>query len=212
MKKTIMMIFVALFAINLQAEDFKGKLMLKGTTVGVEGVDLKVKGGVKYSTSTNYLGEFTIKNVKYPFKIVFSKDDYIKSSFTVKNSDNLIFEISKKEKSKIEKRKEESGLSTEIKYRKEDSSAKTLLQRLSTVPGVIVRGNSVTIRGGSSVNSSNEPLVVVDGINQSGSISDIQISPDIIHSITVVKGAATSSYGLRGANGVIVIKTKSRMD
>ena len=65
-----------------------------------------------------------------------------------------------------------------------------------------VRGNSVQIQGQSSINSSTEPLFVVDGMVV-GSIDNI--TPSMVESISVLKGAATSIYGSRGANGVILI-------
>ncbi len=66
---------------------------------------------------------------------------------------------------------------------------------------------SVRIRGGGSITQSNEPLYVVDGV-QVGSISDIPA--DNIESMDVLKDAAsTAIYGARGANGVILVTTKS---
>lgn len=72
-------------------------------------------------------------------------------------------------------------------------------------------GISVRVRGVSSFNSSNEPLYVVDGTaiepGPNGSLSGI--SPYDIESIKVLKDPASlTMYGSRGANGVILIKTK----
>jgi TonB-dependent starch-binding outer membrane protein SusC len=70
---------------------------------------------------------------------------------------------------------------------------------------------TVRVRGGSSINGSNEPLYVIDGIaiqaGPGGSLAGI--NPSDIESIQVLRDAmATASYGSRGANGVIVIKMK----
>lgn len=66
---------------------------------------------------------------------------------------------------------------------------------------------SIRIRGIGSVNSSTSPLYVVDGVPFDGDISGID--PSDIASTTVLKDAtATSLYGSRGANGVILITTK----
>lgn len=70
------------------------------------------------------------------------------------------------------------------------------------VPGVIVNGTSITIRGASSINLSNEPLFVVDGVPVS-SIDNIH--PQTIKSIQILKGSSASIYGSRGSNGVILI-------
>jgi TonB-dependent SusC/RagA subfamily outer membrane receptor len=72
-------------------------------------------------------------------------------------------------------------------------------------------GVAVQIRGMTSIGGSNEPLYVLDGVpiqpGPGGSLTGID--PFDIESIEVLKDAAsTSMYGVRGANGVIVIKTK----
>ncbi len=78
------------------------------------------------------------------------------------------------------------------------------------VPGVKVVKNgattaSVYIRGINSVNSSTEPLFVVDGIM----VNDISyINPRDVKSVTVLKDASASIYGVRGGNGAILIKLK----
>lgn len=66
---------------------------------------------------------------------------------------------------------------------------------------------SILIRGKRSINASNDPLFVVDGIPVTGGMGEI--SPSDIESIEVLKDAsATAIYGSRGANGVIIITTK----
>jgi TonB-dependent starch-binding outer membrane protein SusC len=70
---------------------------------------------------------------------------------------------------------------------------------------------TVRVRGGSSINGSNEPLYVIDGVTiqpgPGGSLAGI--NPSDIESIQVLRDAmATAAYGVRGANGVIVIKMK----
>lgn len=66
---------------------------------------------------------------------------------------------------------------------------------------------SIRVRGGGSITQSNDPLFIVDGVQVSG-IDDIPA--DNIESIDVLKDAAsTAIYGARGANGVILVTTKS---
>ena len=92
------------------------------------------------------------------------------------------------------------------------------------VPGVQVVDNnepgggiSLRIRGGTSVNASNEPLFVIDGVplTVGGGVSSGRnplnfLNPADIATMTVLKDAsATAIYGSRGANGVIMITTKS---
>ena len=67
---------------------------------------------------------------------------------------------------------------------------------------------TIRIRGTRSVEASNEPLIVVDGVVDA--IADLNdISPEDIESITVLKDASsTAIYGARGANGVILVTTR----
>jgi TonB-dependent starch-binding outer membrane protein SusC len=95
------------------------------------------------------------------------------------------------------------------------------------IPGVMITSTSgqpgaasqIRVRGISSLTSGNEPLIVVDGTpvmqgdqstftNTSNALSSI--NPNDVESITLLKDAsATSIYGSRGANGVLIITTKS---
>ncbi|MBR4921497.1 MAG: TonB-dependent receptor [Prevotella sp.] len=66
---------------------------------------------------------------------------------------------------------------------------------------------SIRIRGFGSINASNSPLYVVDGIPYDGSLATI--NPSDIESMTVLKDASSGAlYGARGANGVVMITTK----
>src|SRR5690606_15341854 len=66
---------------------------------------------------------------------------------------------------------------------------------------------SIRIRGIGSYSANNDALFVVDGVEYSGSMSNI--NPDDVESITVLKDAATIAlYGSRGANGVVMVTTK----
>lgn len=83
------------------------------------------------------------------------------------------------------------------------------------IPGVTVTAQdgrpdasmSVRVRGGSSISNSNEPLYIVDGFPVSN-INDIPASQ--IENIDVLKDASSAAiYGARGANGVVIVTTKS---
>ncbi|GAB6009849.1 SusC/RagA family TonB-linked outer membrane protein [Dysgonomonas reticulitermitis] len=76
-------------------------------------------------------------------------------------------------------------------------------------------GNTIRIRSGASLNASNDPLIVIDGVPvDNGSISGItsplsSINPNDIESMNILKDAsATAIYGSRASNGVILITTK----
>lgn len=77
------------------------------------------------------------------------------------------------------------------------------MTQTSSKPGAEMQ---IRIRGTRSLNASNDPLVVLDGIPFAGSISDI--NPNDVKSIDILKDAsATAIYGSRGANGVILVTT-----
>ena len=72
------------------------------------------------------------------------------------------------------------------------------------VPGGSAR---IIVRGSNSINKSNEPLYVVDGLVRESGLTGI--NPDDIQSMQILKDASsTAIYGSRGANGVVIITTK----
>ena len=81
-------------------------------------------------------------------------------------------------------------------------------------------GSTIRIRGGASLNASNDPLIVIDGVPMEvgGSVSGAGnflalINPNDIESMTVLKDASsTAIYGSRASNGVIIITTKKGQD
>lgn len=86
---------------------------------------------------------------------------------------------------------------------------------VQTAGGTPGAGATIRIRGGSSLNASNDPLLVIDGLtidnNTAKGMSNVlaMINPNDIESFTVLKDAsATAIYGSRASNGVIIITTK----
>jgi len=94
-----------------------------------------------------------------------------------------------------------------------NSAAEALNGRLAGVTATTAEGSPdaevrVRVRGGMSITGDNSPLYIVDGVQVENALNTI--SPQDIQSIDVLKdAAATAIYGARGANGVIVITTKS---
>lgn len=96
---------------------------------------------------------------------------------------------------------------------------------VTSTSGVSGTGTNIIIRGYSSITGSNQPLFVVDGVpynsntnqrggftqgGQSSSSRFLDLDPNAIESVTVLKGlAATVTYGDQGRNGVILVTTKS---
>jgi len=93
--------------------------------------------------------------------------------------------------------------------------ASTSMALQGFAPGVVIQqgsgqpgadGGSINIRGIGSITNSSSPLIIVDGVE---GVSMNDVDPNVIESITVLKDAAsTAVYGVRGTNGVILIKTK----
>lgn len=93
--------------------------------------------------------------------------------------------------------------------------SRTLAEMLGRIPGIQVTetsggGVTVRVRGTGSFRGGQDPLFVVDGVLMPSADAALHgINPNTIASITVLKDAGeTAIYGSRGANGVIVIKTK----
>lgn len=92
--------------------------------------------------------------------------------------------------------------------------------RIMSNSGSPTAGSTIRIRGGASLNASNDPLIVLDGVpleigGISGNNSNFLslINPNDIESMTVLKDASsTAIYGSRASNGVIIITTKKGAD
>ena len=114
----------------------------------------------------------------------------------------------------VEKDNAVGSVATEFTEDQPVVNAQTLANMLAKIPGVRVvdlpGGEfSVRIRGTNSFMGGEEPLYVIDGmvVATGGGLSGI--NPSTVESITVLKDAgSTAIYGARGANGVILIKTK----
>lgn len=82
---------------------------------------------------------------------------------------------------------------------------------LGRLPGVEVRrvrgGLSVLIRGISSFTTSNEALIIIDGVQSSGTML-ASVNPEDVERVEVIKDGAAALYGVRGANGVLIVTTR----
>ena len=123
------------------------------------------------------------------------------------------------------KKNDLSGSVVAIKAEELNKGAVTSPQELiqGKVPGLYVSagdgqpgaGSTIRIRGGASLNASNDPLIVIDGIPVANDAAPgtpnalATINPNDIETFTVLKDAsATAIYGSRASNGVIIITTK----
>lgn len=114
------------------------------------------------------------------------------------------------------KKSDLTGSVTKVKAEKFDTQqAANLLQYLTgTVAGVNVNNStsasensSIEVRGPTSLNANNAPLIVLDGVIFNGNISDI--NPNDIESVDILKDASSAAvFGSRSASGVVIITTK----
>ncbi|WP_268224522.1 SusC/RagA family TonB-linked outer membrane protein [Sinomicrobium oceani] len=121
---------------------------------------------------------------------------------------------------KVRKKDLTGGLSVVGKEKLNMVSSTNLMDRLAgQVAGLNIttsnaapgQDQSILIRGQNSLSANNDPLIVLDGIPYSGSLSDLD--PNIIDNLSVLKDAsAVAIYGARGSNGVILIQTKRGLE
>lgn len=203
------------------------------TNSSLPGVSIVVKGTSR-GTVTDADGRFKLDVPDAGATLVFSFVGYVAKEIAVgtQNSINLTLTADDKQLNEVvvigygTSRK--SDLTGSVGSVKADQimerPAASLNQGLAgRMPGVQVNTNSgrpggrttVRIRGFSSINSSNNPLYVVDGVqlpvgNQNQFTNAIDfINPNDIVSVEVLKDASsTAIYGARGANGVILVTTK----
>jgi TonB-linked SusC/RagA family outer membrane protein len=199
---------------------------------GLAGVSVNIEGTSR-GTATNMDGEFTI-DAPDNATIVFSFVGYKPQRETVGSRPRidvvLIKDVAELDRVVVigygtARKSDLTGAVGSISESKlKERPASSLNQALSgKVSGVQVNSNSgrpggrtnVRIRGFSSINSSNNPLYVVDGVmlpmnNQAQASQAIDyINPNDIVSVEVLKDASsTAIYGARGANGVILITTR----
>nr|WP_229581239.1 TonB-dependent receptor [Persicitalea jodogahamensis] len=217
----------------LAEKTIQGKVTDSATGQGLPGVNVVVKG-TSQGTTTNEQGNYTMTVTDNAAVIVFSFVGYLSQEVQVGNRTtiDLAMEADTKVLSEVvvigygtAKKSDLTGAVGSVKEAElQERPAPSLNQMMSgRMPGVQVNTNSgrpggrttVRIRGFSSINSSNNPLYVVDGVflpqstgDQFSNAIDF-INPNDIVSVEVLKDASsTAIYGARGANGVILVTTR----
>lgn len=128
--------------------------------------------------------------------------------FTGDKEINIIFP--KSESIMSEEKLADLGFETKrkktTKKSKDYSEYLNMYQLIATeIPGAIVNGTTIRLRGVNSVQNGQDPLILVDGI-PTGSIDNI--FPKEVASVRVIRDQGTTLYGVRGSNGVILIELK----
>ena len=227
------LIFLVFWAgISAQTITVKGVVTdAQGETL--PGVSIKVEN-TKTGTITNADGEYTV-NVSPKGKLTFSYLGFTSTSVNVNNQTTI--NITLKEDRKlldevvvvgygVMKRSDLTGavssINAETIEKVNSTSIDQVLQgrvagvQMTQNTGMPGGGSSIQIRGLNSINNTNEPIYIIDGVTISGGTGTLtdnalsSINPADIESMEVLKDAsATAIYGAQGANGVIIITTKS---
>ena len=236
MKRILTAVFVLLASLTSTTVLAQGGYQVKGVVVDAVGPVIGaavVQQGTTNGTSTGIDGDFVLnvpngdalveiscigyatqvfKASEVPATVTLEEDTHFLDEVvvigygTVKKSD-LTGSVSTVKADEINK-----GVVTSPTDLLRGKSAGVVVTAGDGMPG---SGATVRIRGGSSINASNTPLYVIDGLPVSNDgisgMSDpmASINPEDIESFTVLKDAsATAIYGSRASNGVIVITTK----
>ncbi len=212
--------------ISGRVSDAKSGEMLIGATVTAEG---------STGTVTDFDGNFKLIIPKKSQQITITYVGYTSQTIPVDRSSNLNIQLQPDDKSLTEivvigygtqRRSDLTGSVTSIQSKDFNkgliSSPEQLINgkvsgvQIMSNSGSATAGSTIRIRGGASLNASNDPLIVLDGVPlESGGISGnssnflSMINPNDIESMTVLKDASsTAIYGSRASNGVIIITTK----
>ncbi|MFN8289906.1 MAG: TonB-dependent receptor [Chitinophagaceae bacterium] len=190
------------------------------------GITVIVKG-TKTATTTDSKGDFRITVAGDAAVLVFTSASHLALEVPVGNNSTVNATLQPDAKAMTDvvvigyqtvRRKDllasvSSVGARELKDIPINSAAEALNGRLAGVTATTSEGSPdaevrIRVRGGMSITGDNSPLYIVDGVQMENALSTI--SPQDIQSIDVLKdAAATAIYGARGANGVIVITTKS---
>lgn len=229
-KKLLFILFLLPLSIFAQSN-------LKGTVLDnfgqtLPGVNILVKG-TQNGTATDFDGKFTISNLKKGDVIVFTFLG-LKTQELVFNNQAEVTISMEEDASQLDdiiligygttKKEDATGSVSTLDAKNFNKGSVVTAENLlnGKVAGVSINtsgapgsGSEIRIRGGASLNASNDPLIIIDGLPISndtgvGATSVLSsINPNDIESFTVLKDAsATAIYGSRASNGVIIITTK----
>jgi len=232
---TLYLLFLGIFlsgAIQAQAIKISGKVTDASDGSPLIGVTIQEKGTTNGSV-TDVNGNFSL-TASPASTLLFSYIGYAAQEIPVNNrtSINVTMSISQQALKEVVvigygtvKKNDVTGSIVAVSSKDFNKGAITSPQDLlvGKSPGVVITnsggapgaGATIRVRGGSSLNASNDPLIIIDGVpisnaNVAGSQNFLSfVNPNDIETFTVLKDAsATAIYGSRASNGVIIITTK----
>lgn len=231
MKRTLLLfsLFLTFFgAAHAQTRQVTGKVTDKSNNETIPGVSITVKG-TNVVVSTDVKGEFKIAVPSTGTVVLVARYvGYKSSEITVGTQTKINFSLAEDVNTLNEvvvnigygttRREALTGSVSSVGAKDladfpVGTAAQALAGKLAGVSVTTTEGSpgaevQIKVRGGSSLTGDNSPLYIVDGVQVENALSIL--SPNEIQTIDVLKDvASTSIYGSRGANGVVVITTKS---
>ena len=207
---------------------FSQTMELSGNISDVSGLPLPGVTIIQVSTSngaiSDFDGYFTIKGIEIGDQLKFSYLGFKEKTITIKTKNSLVVILDEDQESLDEvvivgygtqTKKEITGAVSVVSSQTIEELAPTRIEQalqgqvsgvnITTQSGAPGSASNIRIRG-ISTNGDNRPLILLDG----NVIEDLSVvTPSDIESITVLKDATAGIYGVRAANGVILITTKS---
>ncbi|MEO6489164.1 MAG: SusC/RagA family TonB-linked outer membrane protein [Ferruginibacter sp.] len=225
--------FFVLTVLSAQAQNVITGNVTDSKNAGVSNVTVTVKG-TRVSVQTGTDGSFRVSAPENASTLIFTSVGFAPQEVSIGGRNAISVSLVQADQKLDEvvvvaygtRRKSDlTGAVTQVNakdFQKGNiNSSEQLLQgkvaglEITTNGGEAGGGSRIRIRGGASLNASNNPLFVIDGVpvsndGVSGSTNLLNtINPDDIESISVLKDAsATALYGSRASNGVIIITTK----
>ncbi len=232
--KSVWLFLFAMISLSVAAQErsISGTVSDASTKEPLIGVTVLVEGTFT-GTVTDFDGNYTIK-VESGKNLVFSFVGYQAQTIAVGQQSKIDVSLALETRGLDEvvvigygqvKKSDATGSVVAIDSKSFNKGAITSAQDLlvgksagvviTTSGGAPGSGSTIRVRGGSSLNASNDPLIIIDGValdnnNIAGSSNFLSfVNPNDIETFTVLKDAsATAIYGSRASNGVILITTK----
>ena len=232
-KKLLFLLLLLPFSILAQ-NTVTGSVVEKATGQPIPGANVNIQGAAN-GVSTDFDGKYKLSNVKKGDKIVFSfiglrtvtltYDGQATLNASLDEDSNELKEVVVQVGYGSVKKKDATGSVAILGAKDFNKGAIVSVDQLLSgkAAGVRITNNggqpdsapNIRIRGGASLNASNDPLIIIDGVpisneNPAGVSNPLSlVNPNDVESFSILKDAsATAIYGVRASNGVIIITTK----
>jgi len=230
-KISLSLLFTLLASTILFAQDRKvtGKVVDQADGQGIPGVNVSLKGAPS-NVSTNSDGVFTIQVKSNSDVLVFSYIGYVRQQITVGTQTNFNVKLVSDNKNLedvvvvgygTQKKVTLTGAVSTVNMKTiEDVPALSLSAALrGTVPGLSISGGTQRPGQGTSIQVRNpvvyskdsqqgtNPIFVIDDVIRTQADFDL-LDQNVVESVSVLKDAEAAIYGVSGANGVVIVRTK----